>query len=300
MTSHKLTARTLIPAVAFGTIVACGASQPPHELLDARAAYDHARTSEAAQFDPAAVHDAKSALDAAERSNDDDATSAKTKDLSYVAQRKAELAEANAAILAANQQKAQADQKREAYQASSLKAAEGTVESQNAALADSKQRLATTQGQLEQERVAREQAEKRTKEALEKLAVAAAVNVKQEARGTVITLPGNVLFTTGKAALLPDAQNRLGQVADALKNESGRQITIEGHTDAQGSESSNLDLSQRRAQAVRDFLVSRGIPDDKVTATGLGMSRPVADNDTVEGRAQNRRVEIIVKQLEER
>jgi outer membrane protein OmpA-like peptidoglycan-associated protein len=300
MNSYKLVARTLIPAIAFGTLVACGASQPPHELLDARAAYDRARTGQAAQLDPAAVHDAKTSLDTAERANDDDSNSPKTRDLAYVAQRKAELAEANAAILAANQQKAQADQQRQANQANSLRNTEGALSRESAELAESKQRLASTQGQLVQERAAREAAEKTAKEAMAKLAVAAAVNVKEEPRGTVITLPGGVLFTTAQATLLPDAQNRLGQVADALKTETDHKITVEGHTDSQGSEASNLDLSQRRAQAVRDFLVSRGVPTENISATGIGMSRPIADNKTVEGRAQNRRVEIIVQQIEKR
>jgi outer membrane protein OmpA-like peptidoglycan-associated protein len=307
MNSHKLVARTLISsplaaglAVAFGALVACGASQPPHELLDARAAYDRARTGDAARLDPAAVHDAKTSLDTAERANADDSNSQKTRDLSYVAERKAELAEVNAGIIAASQHKEMADRQREANQAKSLRTTEGALKQESEELADSKQRLASTQGQLQQEHAAREAAEKRAKEAMDKLAVAAAVNITEEPRGTVITLPGNVLFTTGQATLLPDAQNRLGQVADALKTETDHQITVEGHTDSQGSEASNLDLSQRRAQTVRDFLVSRGIPTENISATGIGMSRPIADNKTVEGRAQNRRVEIVVKRIEKR
>ena len=77
-------------------------------------------------------------------------------------------------------------------------------------------------------------------------------------------------------------------------------MVVEGHTDSQGTESSNIDLSQTRAQTVRDYLVSRGVPNDKVTAQGLGQSRPIADNKSREGRAQNRRVEIIVQPIEKR
>ena len=71
-------------------------------------------------------------------------------------------------------------------------------------------------------------------------------------------------------------------------------MVVEGHTDSQGSASSNQDLSQRRAEAVRDYLVSRGIAGDRLTAQGFGPSRPIADNGTAEGRANNRRVEIVI------
>jgi outer membrane protein OmpA-like peptidoglycan-associated protein len=111
----------------------------------------------------------------------------------------------------------------------------------------------------------------------------------------VITLSGQVLFTTGKATLQPNAKEALSQVAAALK-ESGstQQITIEGHADARGNEEKNLKLSKQRAEAVRDYLVSEGVPAERVIATGFGETRPVASNDTSEGRANNRRVEIVL------
>ena len=69
---------------------------------------------------------------------------------------------------------------------------------------------------------------------------------------------------------------------------------LQGYTDSRGSSSRNLDLSQRRAEAVRSYLVSRGVPSDRIVAKGMGPDRPVADNTSAEGRAQNRRVEIVV------
>jgi outer membrane protein OmpA-like peptidoglycan-associated protein len=112
----------------------------------------------------------------------------------------------------------------------------------------------------------------------------------------VITLSGSVLFTSAKADLLPQAQAKLGEVGDALlKDNPDATIRVEGYTDSQGTLSFNQDLSQRRADAVRTYLVSRGIAPDRVTAVGMGPARPVADNATPEGRADNRRVEIIVQ-----
>jgi outer membrane protein OmpA-like peptidoglycan-associated protein len=120
--------------------------------------------------------------------------------------------------------------------------------------------------------------------------------VKQEARGMVITLSGSVLFTSAKSDLSPAAQLKLNDVATALTKEDPlSKMVVEGHTDSQGSASSNQDLSQRRAQSVRDYLVTRGIASDRITAQGFGSTRSVADNASAEGRANNRRVEIVVQ-----
>ena len=113
----------------------------------------------------------------------------------------------------------------------------------------------------------------------------------------MFTLSGSVLFATGKYLLLPIAKTKLDDVAKALLDQSFKSIVVEGHTDSQGSASKNETLSQQRAETVRSHLVSRGIPADKISAVGLGSSRPVADNATADGRANNRRVEIVVQPL---
>jgi outer membrane protein OmpA-like peptidoglycan-associated protein len=96
--------------------------------------------------------------------------------------------------------------------------------------------------------------------------------------------------------LLPGARVKLGEVADALsKQDPLSKIVVEGHTDSQGGVSYNQDLSQHRAQAVLDYLVSRGVSADRVSAQGFGSTRSVADNNSPEGRANNRRVEIVVQ-----
>jgi outer membrane protein OmpA-like peptidoglycan-associated protein len=121
-------------------------------------------------------------------------------------------------------------------------------------------------------------------------------SVKQDARGMVITLTGGVLFETAKADLLPSAQAKLSEVADALtKQDPDSRIIVQGYTDSQGNLSFNQDLSQRRAESVRTYLVSHGIAADRVTAQGFGPSNPIASNASPEGRADNRRVEIVVQ-----
>jgi outer membrane protein OmpA-like peptidoglycan-associated protein len=111
----------------------------------------------------------------------------------------------------------------------------------------------------------------------------------------VITLSGSVLFASDQAELLPEAQTKLSQVADALMSTKERNILVEGYTDSRGSAAHNLDLSQRRADAVRTFIISRGYEADKMQARGIGKESPVASNASAEGRANNRRVEIVVE-----
>jgi outer membrane protein OmpA-like peptidoglycan-associated protein len=122
-----------------------------------------------------------------------------------------------------------------------------------------------------------------------------AATVKKEARGTVITISGQVLFASGKSELLPAASDSLARVADALKDiEPGKKIIVEGHTDSTGSTAYNERLSVERAEHVKTFLASHGVDDSKLEVIGQGEAQPVASNATPEGRANNRRVEIVV------
>jgi outer membrane protein OmpA-like peptidoglycan-associated protein len=146
--------------------------------------------------------------------------------------------------------------------------------------------------EIEEEKAKRKQAEERAKAALASLEEMG--KVKEEARGTVITLDGSVLFASGKYDLLPIARQKLTDIAHALRDQGYKKMTVEGHTDSRGSESTNRSLSENRAMSVRTLLVSEGIEPDKISSVGLGESRPIADNNSAEGRANNRRVEIIV------
>lgn len=125
-------------------------------------------------------------------------------------------------------------------------------------------------------------------------ALSKSLAVKADTRGTVITLSGGVVFATGQATILPGAQAQLNQVADALKTQAEHHFVVEGHTDNQGTDAINNELSTKRANAVRDYLVVRGVAAAAITAQGFGSARPVGDNKNPEGRAMNRRVEIIV------
>jgi outer membrane protein OmpA-like peptidoglycan-associated protein len=296
MNSRLAITRQIGPGMLLGASIlfgACGTNMPPKELVDARSAYERVKTGEASQLKPEVVHEAKVALDQAEASFADDATSDRTRDLSYVAQRKAEYAAAQGGLAGAVAQRDAAQRELHMLQATGLQKAQGE-------LTQTRQQLAAAGEKLAMETKARQEAEKRARDAMDKLAVAAALAVKEEPRGTVITLPGAVLFPTAKYDLLPGAREKLDQVAEALKNQADHKMIVEGHTDSQGSEASNMELAQRRAQSVRDYLVSRGVPNDIISATGIGQHRPVSDNTTATGRANNRRVEIIVQPVEKR
>jgi outer membrane protein OmpA-like peptidoglycan-associated protein len=106
-----------------------------------------------------------------------------------------------------------------------------------------------------------------------------------------VALPSGILFDTGKDVLKPEAKDSLGKAAATLKT-SETDIVIQGHTDSTGSDAVNRPLSERRAEHVRDFLVSQGVPGSRLTAVGYGSSRPVASNDTPDNRALNRRVQL--------
>jgi outer membrane protein OmpA-like peptidoglycan-associated protein len=261
-------------------LVACGSTLPPAELVAAREAYARASHGPAAKYKPDQLEDAKKALDRAETSFDKDGDGQKTKDLSYAADMKSQEAEALAGVALAEEEKAESEKKLQAMQVDTIKKTQKELEK--------------TKADLVNERHAREDAEKKAAQAMADLQRIAAVT--QEQRGMVITLSGAVLFATNESALLPGAMMKLNEVADALtKSNPESKIVVEGHTDSQGAASFNNELSLKRAKAVRDYLVSRGIADDRITARGMGSTRPVASNRSPEGRADNRRVEIVVQ-----
>src|SRR6187402_316592 len=277
---------TIAIVTSFLSISACAATTPTPELVSARQAYDQARTDPNAKLVPDSVLSAKQALDKAEATHENSPQSDEDRSFSYVALRRSELSMA----LGANA-KAKADQAESTAKYGQLQDSLRT--SAVAQLGVERGTVNQLGTQLAQSNVSLAEANARAARAMESLAKIA--QVKEEARGMVITLSGQVLFVTGKAELLPAAQDQLTVVAKALQDQGEiRPIVVEGHTDSVGSESNNLKLSQDRANAVRGFLVSKGLPSVKVSAVGRGKSSPVASNDTADGRANNRRVEIVV------
>jgi outer membrane protein OmpA-like peptidoglycan-associated protein len=112
-----------------------------------------------------------------------------------------------------------------------------------------------------------------------------------------VALPSGILFDTGKDVLKPAAKESLAKAATTLKT-SETNITIQGHTDSSGSDAVNQPLSQRRADHVRDFLITSGVPASRMTAVGYGSSRPAVPNDTEANRALNRRVQLEISPTE--
>ena len=102
-------------------------------------------------------------------------------------------------------------------------------------------------------------------------------------------------FATGSSKVTPDPNPGLDAVADYAKQNPDKRIRVEGHTDNVGSAASNKTLSQQRADSVRSYLIGQGVDPSKVTAVGYGEERPIADNNTSDGRAQNRRVDVITE-----
>ncbi len=303
-------------AACLGT-AACGTTLAPKSLLDARDAYTRAADGPAAKLTPAQLDAAKQALDKAESAFRDNEDEKRTDTLAHVAMRKAQIAAAQGEIAAAAQRRDQAlrdlqaaqladgarakknlamtkaelaEQKRKAAQ--ELKEKKAELAQKDEEVAKTKQEVAKTKHQLEEEKKARLATEKKRSAAMASLAEVA--KVKEEKRGVVITISGEVLFASGKYALLPIAQSKLDDVAKALNDQGFQSILVEGHTDSRGSAKKNEELSYQRADAVRNHLISRGIPSGKIKSVGIGSSRPIATNTTAEGRANNRRVELIV------
>jgi outer membrane protein OmpA-like peptidoglycan-associated protein len=323
-----------------GLLAGCGATVP-NELAEARRAFLRVNAGPAVDLAPAELNDAKEALVQAETSFEKDAESYRTRDLSYVAQRKAEMAEAQASIVTEQTRKTGSDKafgemqgellrkktedlnamrtelavSEESGQAAEAQVSveqKGRIEAESKAtrqsemlretsrdLSQTKTALAVSErsglaasDQLAGEQKARVEAQQKMVEAQTALANLAS---REDERGTVITLSGSLLFRSGEAFLMPGATSQLDRVAEALSASGPRNVAIEGHTDSQGSDQQNLRLSERRAEAVRDHLVRRGYDASLISVLGVGEANPIAGNDTAEGRANNRRVEIILE-----
>ncbi len=296
----SLNHRLLLVGSCFTLLVACSHNPPP-ELVDARVAFDRASEGPAKKYTPAELHLAETSLALAEDTFADENNTLLVRNQAYIAMRKAELAESMARTikyergLTASELREELLEDQDASRTKTdLAAAEDASAETSRELAAAKTAGAQTEKELAAEKLARASAEKRAAQSAADLARIAAV--KQDERGLIITLSGGVLFASAKSVLLPAAQVKLNEVAEALlAGDPAATFVVEGHTDSQGKTDANQTLSLSRANAVRDYLILHDIAADRITAEGHGEDHGIADNDSAEGRANNRRVEIVVR-----
>jgi OmpA-OmpF porin, OOP family len=250
----------LIGSVLIMSAVGCSTMGPTPALEQARLSYTQAQQNpQIATNAPVAWREAERALQNAERAWKADEEPEEVQHLAYMAERKVEIARASA-----QQKMAEVEVQR-------------LGEERDRVLLESRSREAQT---------ATARATKLEQELRE-------LQAKETERGLELTL-GDVLFEVNQANLRPGAMRNLYQLAEFLKQNPTRNVLIEGHTDSTGAEATNFELSRRRAEAVREFLITSGVSPDRLTARGHGETYPIASNNTVAGRQQNRRVEVVV------
>jgi outer membrane protein OmpA-like peptidoglycan-associated protein len=194
----------------------------------------------------------------------------------------------------AEQAKTQADQANTAAQQSAAQSA-ALAAREKAAADDAKAQQEASKADAENLRQVAQQAEAEKVQLRERLRLQlnTILETRESARGLIVNI-NDVLFDFNKFTLKPGAREKLAKVAGILLAYPGLKVQLEGHTDSVGTEEYNMKLSNERAGAVRDYLVSQSVLTANLTATGLGKASPVASNDTAAGRQQNRRVEMVV------
>jgi outer membrane protein OmpA-like peptidoglycan-associated protein len=215
----------------------------------------------------------------------------------------AEAAKAEAVRMKQEAEKAAADaarQKQEAEQATAAavaqqQAAQAAAEqaARDRASAVDQQRAAEAEAEKARQAAARAEAEKGDLRAQLLNQLNSILQTRDSARGLIVNM-SDVLFDTGSYTLKTGAREKLAKISGILLAHPGLTMQIEGHTDSVGTDDFNQQLSERRADSVRDFLAEQGVPATSITAHGFGKTQPVATNDTADGRQRNRRVELVV------
>lgn len=272
--------------IAAAVLSACASRDAPLEPLQkARAAVNTVvNDAKVVQLAPLELKSATDTLSRADKAWTEDADTAEATHLSNLAIRRAQIAQnvAQTRQLDTDIKQAGVDIERQRLQGSAQRA----------------------QMQADQARSAADQARQQALTAEQRAAASAAqvkslqaqldeLQAKQTERGLLVTL-GDVLFEFGKSDLTSQAGPRLDKLAQFLTQFPNRKLLIEGYTDSVGTDAVNQTLSQRRAESVQRALVSRGVTPDRITTQGYGKQFPVADNGSPEGRAMNRRVEIVI------
>jgi outer membrane protein OmpA-like peptidoglycan-associated protein len=212
------------------------------------------------------------------------------------ARAQAEAAKAEAERMKLEAQKAAADaarQKQEADQATA--AAIAQQQAAQAAAAQAGRDRAAAEAEALKARQAADQAEAEKAQLRAQLLnqLNSILQTRDSARGLIVNM-SDVLFDTGSYTLKPGAREKLAKISGIVLAHPGLSLQIEGHTDSVGGDDFNQQLSERRADSVRDFLAEEGVPPSSIAARGFGRTQPVASNDTPEGRQRNRRVELVV------
>jgi outer membrane protein OmpA-like peptidoglycan-associated protein len=203
-------------------------------------------------------------------------------------------AAADSAAAAAQQQKLDAQAESDRNRAAAIDANQAAANAQqgqkDAEAQSERDRLAAANSDQQLQQAVRDREELRARLLLQFNAI---LSTRDTARGLVVNL-SDVLFDTGKYTLRPLAREKLAKISGIVLAYPDLKLAIEGNTDSVGTDAMNQQLSENRAGAVMDYLSKQNIPSASMTAHGFGKSQPVASNDTVEGRQQNRRVELIV------
>lgn len=271
-------------------LAGCAANAPNPALEDARVAVNAASTDPAVRAEePVALNRARESLARAQSLYEDSGNKRRVEleHQAYLAHRYAELAQARAGTAQAENEIEQGERERNEVllQARTREADRRAREATRAQAQAQAARSAASQ--LEQEASQLQRQRSQLEQELSRL------QAEQTERGLVLTL-GDVLFDTDEADLKPGANDSLDRLARFMTEYPERTVLIEGHTDSRGDEQYNADLSQRRADAVRDALLDRAVASARIQTRGLGEGIPVASNDTSAGRQQNRRVEVII------
>ena len=248
------------------------------DLQNAEDIYDHSRNRKEAETN---------AREAAQMAEDARIiTFRKIREEQSAAERKA-AAQAEADAQLEQERRAQAEADRSAAEQAAAQAAKEKDEAMAQQQAAQNEADRARQGEQESE-TEKAQLREKLREQLNLI-----LETRETARGLIVNI-SDVLFDFNKYTLKPGAREKMAKVSGILLAYPGLKIQVEGHTDSIGSDEYNLTLSQQRADSVRNYLASQGVPTANVTAIGLGKAGPVASNDTADGRQQNRRVELVV------
>jgi outer membrane protein OmpA-like peptidoglycan-associated protein len=286
----RLPIKALLPLSIIASLAAgCGGLPDRVEVVeDARESIaDVSREPLAGRVAAQQLQAAREALAAADEAYEEGEPLQLIEHQAYVAQRYADISRELVSEAAAREEveRGEAERNRIIAEARSREAASA----QQAAASANREVELQTRAADEQARAA-EAAQERAQQLERELEQLEARNTD---RGLVLTL-GDVLFETGESALMPGAMSTVERLSQFMRDYPERSVRIEGHTDSVGGDTINQPLSERRAMAVRDALVARGIESTRIQAVGYGAARPVASNDTAAGRQQNRRIEVVI------